>query len=252
MTAIPTGRFVWFEYVSKDAKQAQAFFGELFNWSTQDVPMPDGAYQMIANGGKTIGGYLPTPDGAPAQSHWISHLQVEDAKATSAKIASLGGKVRKEAFKVGEFGTMAVVADPQGGTFALWQPAEAQESPAPTTGSFCWNELFSSDPAASVKFYAAVGGFAEDRMEMDGMGTYHLLKRDGQPRAGIMQKMKPDQPHAWLPYVQVANADATADRGKKLGATVIVPPTDIPNVGRFSIIADPQGAPLGVLQPAAR
>jgi uncharacterized protein len=251
MTAIPTGRFVWFEYVSKDAKKAQAFFGELFNWSTQDMPMPQGAYQMIASAGKTIGGYVDTPPGVPANAHWLTHLQVADAKAAATQIKSLGGKVHMEPIEVGGMGTYAVVADPQGGVFALWQPKEVQETPAPATGSFCWNELFSSDPAASVKFYAAIGGFSEEQMQMDGMGTYHLLKSDNQPRAGIMAKQMPEQPHAWLPYVQVANADATTERAKKLGGEVIVPPTDIPNIGRFSIIRDPQQAALGLLQPAA-
>jgi uncharacterized protein len=246
-----TGRFVWFEYVSKDVKKAQAFFGELFNWSTQDVPMPQGAYTMIATSGDTIGGYLPTPEGAAPHAHWLTHLQVTDAKKSSEKIKSLGGKVLKDAMKVGDFGTMAVVADPHGGAFALWQPAKAEPQPPKANGRFCWNELFSSDPAASVAFYSAIGGFSADTMEMGEMGTYHLLKSDSEPRAGIMKQMMAEQPHAWLPYVQVASADATSDKAKRLGGTVIVPPTDIPNVGRFSIVADTQGAPIGLLQPAA-
>jgi len=247
-----TGKFVWFEYVSKDVKKAQGFFGELFNWSTQEVPMPQGNYTMIAMGDRTIGGYLPTPPGAPEHAHWISHLQVADAKASSEKVKSLGGRIAKEAFKVGDFGTMAIVVDPAGAAFALWQPAKAEETPQPTTGTFCWNELFSADPDASVAFYKTIGGFEEEAMDTGGMGPYHLLKSGGQPRAGIMKKMMPEQPHRWLPYVSVVSADATADKAKKLGATIIVPPTDIPNVGRFSIFADPQGSALGVLQPAAR
>ena len=252
MAAIATGKFVWFEYVSKDVKKAQGFFGELFGWTTKDVPMPQGAYTMIAAADKTIGGYLPTPEGAPPGAHWVSHLQVTDAKATAGKVKSLGGKIAKEAFKVGDFGTMAIVLDPHGAAFALWQPARVEEQPQPTTNTFCWNELFSADPVASVAFYKAIGGFEEEPMEMPGMGTYHLLKSGGVPRAGVMKQMMPGQPHAWLPYVQVANADASSEKAKKLGANIIVPPTEIPNVGRFSIFADPQGSPLGILQPAPR
>lgn len=240
-------KFVWFEYVTKDAKQAQGFLGELFNWGTQEVPMPQGAYTMIALGERTIGGYAPL-EGAP-QSHWLTHLQVTDAKATAAKVTSLGGKVIAQPFKVGDFGTMAVVADPHGGTFALWQPAKVEEQPAATNGTFCWNELSSSDPAKSVAFYTAIGGFEVDSKEMPGMGTYHVLTSGGIPRAGIMAQAMPGQPHAWLPYVQVAKTDATAEKAKKLGATIVVPPTDIPNVGRFSIFVDKQGVALGVLQP---
>jgi predicted enzyme related to lactoylglutathione lyase len=88
-------------------------------------------------------------------------------------------------------------------------------------------------------------------MEMPEMGTYHLLTTDGRPRAGVLGKMMPDQPHAWLPYVQVTSADKTSEKAKKLGGSVLVPPTDIPNVGRFSVLTDNQGAPIGILQPPA-
>src|SRR5262245_58315340 len=93
MTKIPTGRFVWFEHVSKSPEKAQGFFGELFNWKTKTMPTPDGkgSYAMIEVGGAQIGGYPPNPANAPA--HWITHLQVESARDTAAKIKTLGGKV---------------------------------------------------------------------------------------------------------------------------------------------------------------
>ena len=246
-----TGKFVWFEYVSKEAHKAQGFFGELFNWSTQQVPMPQGSYTMIAHGGQTIGGYLPTPEGAPAQSHWLTHLQVADAQATCAKIKSLGGRVGKEPFKVGDHGTMAVVFDPLGGVFALWQPTKVEASEYKgTPGNWAWNELYTENPEKSVAFYQAIGGFDHEAMEMPGMGTYHQLKSDGKGRAGVLKSPMPGVPQSWLPYVQVASADQTVEKAKKLGASVMVPATDIPNVGRFAIFTDPQGAAIGILQPA--
>ena len=134
-------KFVWFEYVSKDSAKAQGFFGELFGWNTQAVPMPDGAYTMIAAGERTIGGYLPTPAGAPPHAHWLTHLGVASAQESAAKVKKLGGKILKEPVRIGDFGTMAVVADPHGGAFALWQPARPEEPPQPATNTFCWNEL---------------------------------------------------------------------------------------------------------------
>jgi predicted enzyme related to lactoylglutathione lyase len=243
-----TGKFVWFEYVSGDTQKAKGFFGELFGWTTQDVPMPEGPYEMIASGGRTIGGYLATPKGAPPEAHWLSHLAVDDVKATSEHVASLGGKILKAPIKIGDFGAMAIVADPQGGPLALWQATKSEEQPAPTANTFCWNELASSDPAASVAFYSAIGGFTSKSMDMK-TGEYHVLESGGQPRAGILAKMMPQQPHAWLPYVQVASADKTVEKAKKLGGNVIVPPTDVPGVGRFSILTDSLGAAIGILQP---
>jgi uncharacterized protein len=244
-------KFVWFEYVSTDANKAQGFFGELFGWGSKKVPMPDREYTMIAQGDATIGGYLPPPEGAPKQAHWLSHLRVDSAKESAQKVKSLGGKILMDAFKVGEHGTMAVVADPLGAPLALWQPSDpkVQSSPA-AVGRFCWNELTSQNPTASVTFYKALGGFGEDSMEMGPMGTYHLLKNGEISVAGIMKPPMPEAPHAWTPYVQVASTDATIEKAKRLGANIIVPATDVPNVGRFAIFADPQGAVLGILQPS--
>jgi uncharacterized protein len=249
MMTTSSGRFVWFEYVSRDAQKAQGFFGELFGWSTKSVPMPDGPYVMIAAAdGRTIGGYFTAPDGMD-RAGWLPYLLVPSAAEAAARIKSLGGSVMKEPFKVGDFATMAVVADPHGAGFAVWQPVKPEPAPAPGVGHFTWNELSSKDPAASVKFYAQIGGFTSKGMEMPGMGTYHLLESDGQSRAGIMAPQMPEAPHAWLPYVQVANTDQTVERAGKLGATIVVPPTQIPNVGRFAIFLDPQGGATGVLQP---
>jgi uncharacterized protein len=246
---IPTGRFVWFEYVTTDAAKAQGLFGELFGWTTKTVPMPDGDYTMIASpGGATIGGYFtPPPDGAK-QASWLPYLQVDSAAGIAAKVKELGGTIMRPPSKVGDFATMAIVIDPLGAPFALWQPTKVEDAPAPAPGHFAWNELASKDPGASVTFYRQVGGFTSSKMDMGEMGAYHLLESGGQPRAGIMAQAMPGAAHAWLPYVQVANVDQSAGKAKQLGATVVVPPTDIPNVGRFAIFVDAQGTATGILQ----
>jgi len=247
----PTGRFVWFDYVAKDIAKAQGFFGELFNWKTQEIPGPDGSsYTMITLGDQTIGGYMPTPKGAPEVGHWLSHLQTPDAKATAEKIKSLGGKVLKEPAKMGDYGTMAIVADNDGGVFALWQPAKAEGTgdykDAP--GAFCWNELAAKDPNRAVAFYSALG-FTDEKMDMGNM-EYHVLNSDGKGRAGVLKSPMPEAPQAWMPYVQVKDCDATVAKATKLGSKVHVPPNDVPGVGRLAVFTDPQGGWIGLLQPS--
>jgi predicted enzyme related to lactoylglutathione lyase len=251
MTTIPTGRFVWFDYIAKDIAKAQGFFGELFNWRTQEITAPGkDSYTMITLNDQTIGGYVPTPKGAPEIGHWVSHLQTPDAKKTSEKIVSLGGKVHKEAERMGDYGTMAIVADNGGGVFALWQPAKAEGTGdyKDITGAFCWNELVAHDPVKAVAFYTQFG-FTEEKMEMPGMGTYHVLNSDGKPRAGVMKTPMPEAPQAWTPYVQVKDVDAICAKVTKLGGKVQLPPNDVATVGRIAVFTDPQGGWLGVLAP---
>jgi predicted enzyme related to lactoylglutathione lyase len=249
----PSGRFCWFEYVSTESQKAQGFFGELFNWKTQSMPapaLPGGQYTMIAAGEHTIGGYLATPPGAPSHAHWLSHLQVEDAAATAAKIKSAGGKVHKEPSKMGDMGTYAIAADPLGAVFALWQPVKPEQAEfRGVAGTFCWNELVTDSVASSVAFYEAVGGFKGEPMEMGPAGTYHVLNSFGKGRAGVMKSPKPGIPQQWLPYVQVASADDTLAKAKRLGCEIKMAAEDVPGVGRIAVFTDPLGAPIGILQP---
>ncbi len=251
MTIASAGKFVWFDYVAPDTAKAAAFYGELFNWKTKEIPFgPDVTYTMLSVGEQGIGGVLKTPPGAPEMGHWLPHLSVADIHATADQITSLGGKVLRPAAKQGEFGTMAVVADPLGGVFALWQPAKPE-----TTGDFkgepsnwVWNELYTQEPEKSVEFYSKIGGYTVDKMDMK-EGAYHILNRDGKGRAGVMKPPMP-MPQAWMPYVQVASCDEAIEKAKKLGANVHVAGEDIPGIGRLGIFSDPQGGMLGVLQPA--
>lgn len=251
MTTIPT--FVWFDYVTPDASKAQGFFGELFHWKTQEVPVGDGAtYTMITLGEQAIGGYTPTPAGAPPIGHWVSSLAVADVAATCEKIKALGGKIYKEPAKVGAFGIDAIVADSQGGVFAIWQPATPRDGDyKDASGAWCWNELASHDPVKAVAFYTQLG-FEEQKMDMGPMGTYHVLNSGGKPRAGVMKTPMPDAPQAWMPYVQVKNVDETVAKAQKLGAQIHMPPSDVATVGRLAIFTDPQGGWLGVLAPETK
>lgn len=118
-------------------------------------------------------------------------------------------------------------------------------------GRFCWYELMTTDKAAARSFYTKVVDWGTQDMPMPGM-TYTMFKAGEQPVSGLMDL--PDaarkmgaQPN-WGGYVAVDDVDAGADKAKRLGAQVYVPPTDIPNVGRFAVIADPQGAVISLFK----
>jgi predicted enzyme related to lactoylglutathione lyase len=118
-------------------------------------------------------------------------------------------------------------------------------------GGFTWYELMTTDTVAAKAFYSKVVGWGTQDVPMPGM-TYTLLTMGEMRIAGLMelteQARKMGAPPGWLGYVQVDDVDATTAQAKSLGGSVHMPPMDVPDVGRFSVIADPQGAALGLFK----
>jgi predicted enzyme related to lactoylglutathione lyase len=122
-------------------------------------------------------------------------------------------------------------------------------NPFQTPGAVSWTELTTPDPAAAQAFYGALFGWRFDAMPMPD-GTYHVIKvTDDAAIGGIMATPPQAQgtPPMWGSYVTVADCDATAAKCTSLGGKVCVGPMDIPNVGRFAMLQDPQGAMLYVI-----
>jgi hypothetical protein len=123
-----------------------------------------------------------------------------------------------------------------------------------TYGDFSWSELLTRDFEGSRKFYADLLGW-EMKSNPMGEGDYMVIKAGGQGVGGIMtmpKQVPAEVPSHWSLYVTVDDVDARAKKAAELGAQVIVPPTDIPNVGRFCTIQDPQGAVLNLIAYAQK
>ena len=112
-------------------------------------------------------------------------------------------------------------------------------------GAFGWTELMTTDVEAAKEFYTSLFGWETEEAPMEGM-KYTVVKVDGQPVGGIMTT-PPDckaMPPCWGVYVTVDDVDATAGQVERLGGKLIRPPTDIPEVGRFCVLQDPQGGAI--------
>lgn len=246
------GKFVWFELVSKDAKKAQAFYGEVLGWKVQSFPMGDLTYEMIYAGDTMIGGYAaPMSDRQP--SHWISYVSVDDVDAAAKAAAANGGKVVDAPHDIPGVGRTVRIADPLGAEICPFKsttgdPADEEAS----QGRFFWTELHTTDPAKALAFYEKVVGFSHRSMDMGPGGTYHIVGKGGVDRGGVTSQLPPGAKPHWLPYVFVDDADATIGKARKLGATIQLGPEDIPGIGRFGVIADPSGAVLAVMKPLPR
>ena len=123
------------------------------------------------------------------------------------------------------------------------------EHTIPANGTFVWNELASTDVEAAKKFYTALLGWQLKEGQTPAPMVYNEIVVGDQHIGGIYQMGKEygDAPSHWMAYVAVEDVDASAKRVGELGGKVCVPPTDIPNVGRFCVITDPAGATLSLI-----
>jgi predicted enzyme related to lactoylglutathione lyase len=253
-------RFVWHDLNTKDLAGSKAFYSELFGWTYESSA--SSPYLHIKTGDRMIGGMRAMGPNEPGPPSWLGYIGVDDVAKTVASITAAGGRVYMPTTTMENVGTFAVVADPTGGVFAPWKSARAGEDAEPKgpwpAFSFCWDELSTTNVDAATGFYAKVFGWEPKPQDMGGGMIYTLLRRPGvtNPKgepvdAGGVMKSPPGVPASfWLTYVAVDNTDQRTEKAVRLGAKVLVPPTDIPNVGRFSCWTDPQGAMLGLLEPA--
>lgn len=253
------GTFSWIELGTTDPGSAKKFYGGLFGWTFDDMPMgsgPDDVYTMCKMGDNVVGALFKMPaemKGVPP--HWGAYITVDDLDATTKLAAKNGGRIVKEPFDVMDVGRMAVIEDPTGATFSLWE-AKAHIGATLTNepGSLAWNELFTNNVDRAGKFYTSTLGWSTEAVDMGPMGTYTLFQKPGEKanKGGMMPigpQMAGVPPH-WLSYITTADVDASATKVTALGGKVVMPPMDIPNIGRFSIVQDPQGATFALYKNA--
>jgi predicted enzyme related to lactoylglutathione lyase len=116
--------FCHVELNTTDVKKAKDFYRKLFDWKLEDMPLPDMTYTMIRVGDGTGGGVMKNPI-PNAPSMWVPYVLVDDLKAASAKVKSLGGQVMKDITEVPGAGSFVIITDPTGGMLGLWQQKKA-------------------------------------------------------------------------------------------------------------------------------
>ena len=249
------GTFCWVELGTSDNEAAKSFYTQLFDWEYTDNPMgPDqGVYTILKLNGKDIGGlYKLMPDmvAQGVSPHWMSYVAVSDADATAEKAKAEGATIMNGPFDVFTMGRMAVIQDPTGSVFSIWQAKDNKGTgDYGKPGFLCWNELGTNDPEKAGQFYSNVFGWT--RQSFPGPMEYTLFNNEGDRGVGGMYKITPEMgpiPRNWLPYFAVEDCDAKVQKATELGGQVMRPAEDIPGVGRFAILLDPQGAVFAIIK----
>ncbi len=251
------GTFCWVDLATTDATAAKRFYTELFGWRASDLPAGDGlVYTLFDKQGKHVCAlYQMSGDkqarGLPAR--WASYLSVANADDSAARAEALGGKVLEVPFDVKDVGRMAVLRDPAGAVFSVWEPktyigAQLVNEP----GALCWNELHTNEMDTAAGFYTSLFGWnVKDGTQVVGEEYIAFFNQD-RP-AGGMLKIKPEWgqvPPYWSVYFAVDHCDRLVEQALGLGARLEVSATDVKGVGRFAVLKDPQGAYFAVIQLA--
>jgi predicted enzyme related to lactoylglutathione lyase len=232
-------------------------------------PGSDSQYLVGRIDGKDAGAVASVPEGAPTaeewQAVWNTYIWVESADDTAAKAIELGGRVISEPLDVQQFGRMAVLADPEGSVFCVWQAGEHRGAEVVNEhGSVNFNDLNTRDVDAARAFYGELfgweildlgGGYMWTlsdygaRLDLLNPGTTERIKDAGGPE-GFEQVVaslteipadRPDTPAHWGVVFAVDDAKETAARAQELGGEVLIEPYDMPWV-RQTVLRDPQGA----------
>jgi uncharacterized protein len=256
----------WVDTVQPEPEAAVSFYGGLFGWSFSGPgPMPGdppGRYFAAQVRGREVAGIGSQPaNGGPSRPAWNTYISVERADEAARKAKDAGGDVVVEPFDVPPAGRMAVLTDPAGALFCVWEAAERNGARLVNEpGAWSMSFLGTDDPEGAMSFYGSVFGWNAEPMELGGQ-EFTLCRLPGyvggEPQQPVPRDVvavmlpanggAPDGPPQWNVDFWVGDADAAADKASKLGGEVVVGPYDTPGF-RQAVLADPHGATFTVSQ----
>jgi uncharacterized protein len=250
-TSYEPGTPSWVDLGTSDPDAAKRFYGELFGWQAEDAgPVEEtGGYAFFTHSGRKVAGVGALQD--PQQpTAWSVYVSTDDVDGVVQRVRDAGGMVMVEPMDVMGSGKLAFFGHQAGGMLGAWQPAthigaELVNEPV----SFAWCELHTRDVDGGRQFATSVFGWRAEDQDFDGT-TYTTFSVGARGIAGMVA-MPPGVPEEvpayWSAFFAVEDCDATAARVKELGGSVLLDPLDAPGVGRFAMVADPQGAQMGVI-----
>lgn len=244
------GYVVWRELVTSDVEASKRFYGELFNWTIDAVPMGPVTYYMLKSGERPVGGMVnPGQPGVP--THWMSYVSSQEVDEAAKRATKAGGEVLAGPDTMGP-GRFAILRDPSGAAIALWhaQDGDGEAPGKPGRGEFCWDELATASAVKVEAFYRDVFGWTIGAF--DPQGLIQVWKKGDAVLGGLNTQIPPGTPAHWMNYVVVDELGAARERGRKLGATVLVDDVPVADFGRIAILRDAQGGVIGLFEDRSK
>jgi uncharacterized protein len=247
------GKVVWADLVTPDLAAAERFYSGLLGWTFQTVHTGDSDYAVALQGGRPVGGLLqkPIPAGEHRQSAWLTFIAVRDVDAAKRVALAHGATLVADSRNYPSRGRQAVFTDPEGAVFAMLASSSGD---APdflaAPGEWIWSSLLSKDPGAEAAFYQQVFSYdVFDLASEDGL-EHVILSTDDFARASA-NPLPSDSAHRhphWLNFIRVDNTGDAVARAVAAGGRVLVEPHVDRHGGQIAVIADPAGAPFGLME----
>jgi uncharacterized protein len=240
-TGYTPGTFSWVDLAASNASAAKSFYSALFGWETEDNDAGHGAiYTMCRIDGDAVCGlYEMSADmrAAGVPPRWTSYVTVADADAATARARELGGGAVQDPFDVMDLGRMAVLEDPQGAVFAVWQPStRIGAERVNDVGCLCMNELATTDMKGARAFYEGLFGWTTQTVDTGPDGPPLVMAFNaGTPNAGFFAA--DGAPPHWRPNFTVESIESAVERVRELGGKELVEPMDISH-GDIALMAD--------------
>jgi predicted enzyme related to lactoylglutathione lyase len=247
------GKVIWAELVTPTLSDAERFYGSLFGWTFRERSPANSHYALALLNGEPVAGLIhhPLQEGQRRQPYWLTFIAVQDVDVAERAIVKDGGKVVVAPRTYTARGRQAVLADPEGAPFAILASAGGDPPDyLAANGAWIWSSLLTRDPETVIAFYQNVFGYEVFDLQSDDGMQHALLATDDMARVSV-NALPADaarrRPH-WLNFIRVADTAATVTKAVALGGTVLVAPRKDRHGGMSAVIADPAGAPFGVME----
>lgn len=247
------GKVIWVDLVTPNLAAAEHFYAGLFGWTFREIHTRSTDYAVALLDGRPVGGLIQhvALAGEHRQPAWLTFIAVNDVDATKQLVVQHGGQVLAAPHAYPQRGRQAVFADPQGAVFAILasssgDPPDFLASP----GEWIWSSLIASDPGADAAFYQALFGYEVFDSANDDGSEHLILSTEDYARASVNplpESTGHHHPH-WLNFVRVLDTEQMTVTATQLGGRVLVEPRVDRHGGKVAVVADPSGAPFGLLE----
>jgi predicted enzyme related to lactoylglutathione lyase len=246
------GKLVWADLFTSDPAMARRFYAGVFGWEWRWVSeRPGRGYGMFYADGIPVAGVAQHAPKDPATKYarWVHFISVEDVATSVAATIERGGRTLLARRDVAQRGTLAVLADPEDAPFGVLRSSSGDPPDyRAEIGEWLWVGLYARDSGAAARFYADVFGYEIHERDDHPEVIEFALASGGYSRAGVDALSEGSSAHpTWLGFVRVEDVAATLDKVRALGGEVLYEPEEGDLQGELAIVADPFGAPVGLM-----